>query len=515
MRAQRGVRDTDEVAKRVGIWIRVSTEDQAQGDSPEHHEKRARYYAESKGWQVSEVYNLAGVSGKAVLEHPEAKRMLADLRRGHISGLIFSKLARLARNTRELLDIADIFRDQDADLVSLGEAIDTSSPAGRLFFTMIAAMAQFEREEIASRVAASVPIRAKLGKPLGGAAPFGYQWKDRRLVPDPDCVPVVKLIFDLFAEHRRKKTVARLLNEAGHRTRNGSKFSDTTVDRILRDPVAKGKRRANYSKSTGDKKHWVWKPESEWIFSDVEPIVSAELFDQVNGVLDAQRDKGKRPAKKAVHLFAGVTVCGCGNKMYVPANTPKYVCYKCRNKIPIDDLEAVFHDQLKQFVFSPTEIDRYLATADEAIRGKAELLKVLEREAEKTEKERSRVMRLYLDEAIDQENFVREHRPLEERLKQLGEEIPQLEGEIDFLRIQRLSSDQILSEAKDLHGRWHELDRDEKRQVVEQITSQIKVLDGEVEIDLCYLPSTTQVMTEEQRNLRGSSRRSALSPRGR
>src|SRR5690349_24170400 len=85
--------------KDVGIWIRVSTEDQAQGESPQHHEHRARAYAESKGWTVREVYDLAGVSGKSVMEHPEAKRMLTDIKHGHISGLIFSKLARLARNT--------------------------------------------------------------------------------------------------------------------------------------------------------------------------------------------------------------------------------------------------------------------------------------------------------------------------------------------------------------------------------------------------------------------------------
>src|ERR1700738_4912669 len=92
--------DTD--SKAVGIWIRVSTEDQAKGESPEHHERRARYYAESKGWRVLEVYHLEGVSGKFVAEHPETERMLEDIRSGRISALIFSKLARLARNTREL-----------------------------------------------------------------------------------------------------------------------------------------------------------------------------------------------------------------------------------------------------------------------------------------------------------------------------------------------------------------------------------------------------------------------------
>src|SRR6266699_2744138 len=106
-------------AKSIGIWIRVSTEDQARGESPEHHEYRARSYAESKGWYVREVYHLEAVSGKSVMSHPETQRMLKDIRSSHITGLIFSKLARLARNTRELLDFADIFREHNADLISL------------------------------------------------------------------------------------------------------------------------------------------------------------------------------------------------------------------------------------------------------------------------------------------------------------------------------------------------------------------------------------------------------------
>jgi len=66
------------------------------------------------------------------MAHPETKKILSDIKNG-ITGLIFSKLARLARNARELLDFADLFRESDADLISLEEAIDTSSPAGRLF----------------------------------------------------------------------------------------------------------------------------------------------------------------------------------------------------------------------------------------------------------------------------------------------------------------------------------------------------------------------------------------------
>ena len=356
------MKDNSAKSRSVGIWIRVSTEDQAQGESPKHHEQRAREYAAFNGWTVKEVYDLAGVSGKTVMDHPEAKRMLADIRRGHITGLIFSKLARLARNTKELLDFSDIFRQCSADMISLQEKIDTSSPAGRLFYTMIAALSQWEREEIGERVRASIKVRATLGKSLGGAAPFGYMWKDKRLVVNPVEAPVRKLMYEMFAEQKRKKGVARLLNKAGYRTRKGARFSDTTVVRLIQDTTAKGFYRANHTYRDTEGK-LVHKPEAEWVLTPVESIISAELWNQCNALL-APRENKTTLGPKPTHLFAGLLFCGCGPKMYVFSRSPKYVCPKCRNKISIEDIEAIYKEELEDFFVSQEKVQTHLSRAD-------------------------------------------------------------------------------------------------------------------------------------------------------
>jgi site-specific DNA recombinase len=486
--------------KSIGIWIRVSTEDQVRGESPEHHERRARYYAESKDWNIKEVYKLEAVSGKSVMEHPETQRMLHDIKSGNISGIIFSKLARLARNTKELLEFAEIFRKYNADLISLQESIDTSTPAGRLFYTMIAAMAQWEREEIAERVAASVPVRAKMGKPLGGQAPFGFQWLDKKLIPDPKESQIRKHMYELFSEHKRKKTVARILNDSGYRTRNGSKFSDTTVMRLLQDPSAKGLRRANYTKSLGENKKWELKSPSDWVFTEIEPIISEELWNQCNNIISEQQKTNHKPAKKAVHLFTGFVFCDCDNKMYVPSNSPKYTCQKCHNKIGTTDLESIFHEQLKNFLLSPKEMMQYLDTADHSIKEKEELLSTLIKEQSRIKQEMDKLVQLHLAGELPKVGFGNHYRPLDERFNQMENQIPELQAEIDFLKIQFLSSDEILREAKDLYNRWETFNSEEKRKIIETITDKIIIGQNDISIQLQYIPSGDKLAAERQHN---------------
>ena len=169
-------------------------------------------------------------------------------------------------------------------------------------------------------------------KSQGGIAPYGYRWQNSSLVVEESEAPIRRLIFELFLKHRRKKTVAKLLNDLGYRTRNGAPFSDTTVGRLLIDTTAKGLREVNSSAI------------------EVEPVVSTEIWEQANKILG-----DPKPKKQSLNLFSGIVYCGCGGPMLVPSNSPKYVCRVCRSKIGIDDLETIFQSQLKDITLSETD----------------------------------------------------------------------------------------------------------------------------------------------------------------
>jgi site-specific DNA recombinase len=186
--------------------------------------------------------------------------------------------------------------------------------------------------------------------------------------------------------------------------------------------------------------------------------------------------------------------------MYVASNTPKYVCKPCRNRIAVMDLEEIYYQQLKGFFLSPNEVARQIERGDENIAEKEKLLGVLESEREKVEQEMQKTYKLYQDGTITSEGFGKFYKPLEERQKQVDEQIPRLQADLDVLKVNHLSSDKVLSEASDLYSRWPHLTREEKQQIIESITEKIIIGKDEVSVNLCYFPDF-QEMTKWQRNL--------------
>src|SRR5207249_3703373 len=144
---------------------------------------------------------------------------------------------------------------------------------------------------------------------------------------------------------------------------------------------AKGVRRANYTRERSGSKGWEYKPTDQWVMTAVEPVVPEQLWNEANAIMAEGREMTRRRGRPPVHTFAGRLFCVCGTKMYPHSKSPKYVCRSCRNKMPIEDLEAIFHEQLRSFVLSPEAIAQHLEDANEGIRAKEEILRSLEAEA--------------------------------------------------------------------------------------------------------------------------------------
>ncbi len=471
--------------KKVGIWIRVSTEDQARGESPEHHLKRAKMYAEVKEWEVVEVYDLAGVSGKSVIDHPESQRMLHDLKSGKIEALIFSKLARLARNTKELLEFSHFFEVAGGAMISLEEAIDTSTPAGKLFYTIIAAMAQWEREEIASRVKASVKVRAQLGKPLGGQAPFGYTWKGHELLLNEDEAPIRKMMFELFLEHRKYKKVVSILNNKGYRTRKGGFFSANSLRRLLQDPVAKGLRRANYTESTGDGKHWILKDESEWEYSEAPAIVSEELWNEVNSIIQEQLKQSNYPKKTATYIYTGLLECHCGGGMVMKAK--KYTCKECKHKITEELLDEIFREQLRNYSLSKNALEQEVMQTQIKILDSQKELKRLEKEKVSINGKIDSLIELHSQGKLPTDRFDERFSPLNKQLEEVSNSIGEISTLITSFEIHKSSVDSIVAEARELYTNYPTFNSEEKRRIVEVVVNKIIVGSADIEIQLAHL----------------------------
>ncbi len=178
--------------------------------------------------------------------------------------------------------------------------------------------------------------------------------------------------------------------------------------------------------------------------------------------------------------------------MYVRSGSPKYVCERCRTKIPSADLEAIFREQLHHILVSPDEIAAHNRAAVEAMHEKERLIGKTEAELRRIAVEDQAVFDLYLAGSLSKEDFGRRHAPITARRSQLEDELPRLQAELDVLRITAVSREEILEEARDLTTRWADLPDTEKRQIVEAITDRITIGKDDIEISLLQLPAGTR-----------------------
>lgn len=148
---------------RAAIYARVST---TNGQSPEMQLRELREYCERRGWTTAGEYTDVGISGTKE-KRPELDRLLADAHRRRFDAVIVWKFDRFARSVSHLIRALETFRALGIEFVSLSEQVDTSTPTGKMVFTVLGAVAELERSLIVERVKAGLRNARAKGKRLG------------------------------------------------------------------------------------------------------------------------------------------------------------------------------------------------------------------------------------------------------------------------------------------------------------------------------------------------------------
>lgn len=217
--------------KLVG-YIRVSSESQAENTSLVEQRKKIEAYCYAFGHELIQVFEEIG-SGKDAENRPQFQSALERVRT-EADGIVAIKLDRIARNTRDVLELVeDTLQPQNKALVLLDLNVDTSTPTGRMILTVMAAVAQLERDVINERTQGGRKAKAANGGYAYGSPKFGSQALEGLLIVNEQEQQVIELIRRHHKSGKSTRAIATWLNQQGYRTKRGSEWQSAQITRIL------------------------------------------------------------------------------------------------------------------------------------------------------------------------------------------------------------------------------------------------------------------------------------------
>lgn len=319
---------------RAAIYLRVSTDEQArEGYSISAQRDRLTAYAQSQDWDIVDFYVDEGRSAKDT-DRSELQRMLSDIRVGKIDVVLVYKLDRLTRSVLDLYQLLDEFEKYNCKFKSMSEVYDTTSAIGRMFITLVGALAQFEREQLGERVKFGMEQMALEGKRPGASVPFGYDDEMNVIEEQAD---IVREAFKKYINGYGDNRLAVWLNSLN----TGRNWTSIGVGYMLGNPLYAGNLRWNY-RGQG---------ETVIVQDAVPAIVDKDIFEQAQRIRKVRSDIHPRQATSP-YIFTGRIRCGrCGyhlRGMKSYKGKVPYVYYRCYQKINGKcDLPAVAEDLIE------------------------------------------------------------------------------------------------------------------------------------------------------------------------
>ena len=404
----------DNEKKIAGLYIRVSTEDQArEGFSLPEQEKRLRAMCEYKGYEIYKLYKDAGISAKTGNTRPAFEELLQDIRDKKCNTIVVLKLDRLTRSVFDLEGIMNFLEENNAYLDCANEEINTTNSSGKMVARLLTTVSQNEIERTSERTKFGLSEAIKEGH-IPARAPLGYKHIDKKLVPDPLTKDIVIRIYNLYFEGKSYYNIATIFNE--EQVLGKTNWKDTGILRIISNEVYKGDyvhgKRTNHPT----------------LYKDVvEPIVSKEMWDNCQ----VQKKKNqKNYMRTQTYIFLQKLKCpkcgrilagGASHKIKSDKWYFYYRCENCKSNIHEDKIE----DKIKVLLADILEYDNvvnefFLPVLKSKIDNPKEQL---EKELKSLNNKRDRIRKAYIDELFTEEEFKQESKLIENQIEMVNSKL--------------------------------------------------------------------------------------------
>ena len=428
----------EEERKVAGIYIRVSTEDQArEGFSLGEQEEKLKQLCDYKGYEVYKVYCDAGISAKDMEHRPKFQEMLKDMKDGKINYIVAYKLDRVTRSVRDLEELISQLEKYNTYLVCDRDDVNTSTANGRFFVRMLTVLSQLEIEIVSERTKFGLNGAIKSGH-LPGQVALGFK-KDgnKKTIIDPATAPIVKRVFDLYLQGKTFLQISNIFNDEKVLNKN---WKDTHIERIINNRLYMG----DYE---------MYKRLKEW--KNVEPVIYMNVVDPIIPryiweECQAQKIINQRTyTRDRVYTFFQKLKCPrCGKIMKCKGSGGKrkkyvyYNCEDCHENIRESYVEEEFEKivgQLLRFDNEYNELFLPLFADKEKQVDKSDI----EREIINLTKQKERIKKAYMSEVVELDDFKEDLKVINEKLDILTK---QLEKEKDLKNRNRFTPEKVMAD---------------------------------------------------------------------
>ena len=333
-------RKMQETKKRVAAYCRVSTDNEDQANSFESQQRYFRQYIErNPDWELYAIFADEGISGTNTKKRKEFNRMIACAKNGDFDLIITKEISRFARNTLDSIFYTRDLKKHGVGVIFLNDNINTLDGDAELRLAIMSSIAQEESRKTSERVKWGQKRQMEQGVVFGRSM-LGYDVKDGKMTINEEGAKIVRLIFHKFVdEGKGTHVIARELREEGIEPMRVKEWQNTVILRVIRNEKYCGDlvQKKTYTPDflSHEKKYNRGQEEFVIIKDHHEPIISRELFDKANRILDAKSLSQEGKAKHSNRYpFSGKIKCGrCGASYVARYKTRKdgsrYKAWRC------------------------------------------------------------------------------------------------------------------------------------------------------------------------------------------